>query len=756
MIFLTNMDQSEKVITYWFEGSLNVNYKSKWFPTGSDEIQHRADVEISSNFKDLLNAAMNNELEGWKVVNIKSHLALIIILDQFSRHIFRLENYPINHSSRVLADSMAVMLSEEIMTITEWKTKLTTSEFVFSLMPFRHSPTIDRLTFILSLIDERKLIETEYHSIEFLQKFRKQTLRRLQTLQDRAKALAAESILEKEEFQTDEKDIFTNKLVISIEKFLKENMISMKSNYDEEKKTGESVAVSLSGGVDSMIILKILVVLKHHQKLPIQDIVAIHIDYANRLESNQEADYLEYYCKKYNIIFIKRIISEVSRESAMSGATSVNRSDYEQISRDIRYNLYKEVCNNYHIAGVFLGHHLGDIQENVLSNVMRGVSVLSLGGMVANGITNGAVVWRPLLDHPKTDIFAFAHKYGVPYFRDTTPSWSTRGKLRNQLVPLLIEMYGPGCLPNLATLAGDSQHTRQMLHHAIYEPFLKTVQRYQGGLVVQLNAYRKEPYGLYFWKEMLKELMHSMGMSLVRESAVSCFMKRLQGGDHVLSGSDELPPIVCGWIELRKGFQSYITPAGELVIFKDGLISSVDGNNKGKGKSKKKQSNMVITSVDSMPQQLQEDSYCWPANIRIGIDDLMINASASAAVSVRLGSWSLRIRRGEVGEGANEAEVIPQQRILLNPKDLLNGMFSYNISYDWCQGDGVELGVYSDCRDPEAVSTMAEVYPVFAIGGMDLRLRCGLPLLVPIVTTGDHNGAETHRITLALQYSCCL
>ena len=43
--------------------------------------------------------------------------------------------------------------------------------------------------------------------------------------------------------------------------------------------------------------------------------------------------------------------------------------------------------------------------------------------------------------YPKVDIFAFAHGHGVPYFKDTTPDWSTRGKLRTKLLPLLEDMY---------------------------------------------------------------------------------------------------------------------------------------------------------------------------------------------------------------------------------------------------------------------------------------------------------------------------
>jgi tRNA(Ile)-lysidine synthase TilS/MesJ len=50
----------------------------------------------------------------------------------------------------------------------------------------------------------------------------------------------------------------------------------------------------------------------------------------------------------------------------------------------------------------------------------------------------------PMLPYNKRGIFAYAHAYGVPYFKDSTPAWSTRGKLRNQLQPLLQHVYGEG------------------------------------------------------------------------------------------------------------------------------------------------------------------------------------------------------------------------------------------------------------------------------------------------------------------------
>ncbi len=80
-----------------------------------------------------------------------------------------------------------------------------------------------------------------------------------------------------------------------------------------------------------------------------------------------------------------RRVDEVTR-----GVT--NRDEYEKVARDIRYAFYKQcmaqasattdsvskvdsdVNNNINkvvLSGVIFGHHEGDVQENVISNVMR-------------------------------------------------------------------------------------------------------------------------------------------------------------------------------------------------------------------------------------------------------------------------------------------------------------------------------------------------------------------------------------------------
>ena len=125
-----------------------------------------------------------------------------------------------------------------------------------------------------------------------------------------------------------------------------------------------------------MVILKALTLIRP----PSAKITCLHIDYANRPESAKEADFLiswvELIRKGYpqipqtevsnnirNCELLIRRIDEVTR-----GVT--DRMEYEKVSRNIRYGMYREALA-LSGGGVMLGHHMDDLRENVVSNVMR-------------------------------------------------------------------------------------------------------------------------------------------------------------------------------------------------------------------------------------------------------------------------------------------------------------------------------------------------------------------------------------------------
>jgi tRNA(Ile)-lysidine synthetase-like protein len=441
-----------------------------------------------------------------------------------------------------------------------------------------------------------------------------------------------------------------------------------------------------------MVISKILVLLQRHNK-NINKIVAVHIDYANRDESGQEADYVEGWCSRLGIVFYKRVINEVTR-----GIT--NRDEYEKVSRDIRYGFYQEIIALEKCDAVIFGHHKGDVQENVISNVMHGLSPLALSGMSEIGVANNVTVWRPLLAYSKDDIYTFAHQYGVPYFKDTTPSWSTRGKLRKLLVPLLIDMYGEGCLNNLTSLAHQSDESRALVHNAIYQPFLNSISRKRCGISVNVIKFLHQP--LMFWKEMLKEIMHSMSMSMVREKSVQNFIERLQ---RLVQTKNIENTGNSGWIELRKLFYSYIDEKGTLIVFKENVFAPI--------------TEKIIRKTSQEKYQMWDrlQRYSLPAE--------------KESIEIKLGSWMVEVTH--LVECVDENEVQQLDQII----DLLTGEFSYYITFPVHTYS--QLGVYVDYKyDQKDLITASdtEVYSVFDSSFLtkkDMRIKRGLPFLVPLI-----------------------
>jgi uncharacterized protein (DUF924 family) len=172
------------ILTFWFAGDQQYNYKHKWFPEGI--LQVEADTYIFSNYSKYLAYALDGRLSHWKQQSIDSAIALIILCDQFSRHIFRYQQVPSDSPDRQQADKIALDTADYLRTFPE-ATNLPMSRFIFSLMPLRHSATTERLNNVMQHLSDKEKAEGSAH--ELLNRFRKQTIRRLQHLQDREKVL---------------------------------------------------------------------------------------------------------------------------------------------------------------------------------------------------------------------------------------------------------------------------------------------------------------------------------------------------------------------------------------------------------------------------------------------------------------------------------------------------------------------------------------------------------------------------------------
>ena len=93
-----------------------------------------------------------------------------------------------------------------------------------------------------------------------------------------------------------------------------------------------ALVVSLSGGVDSMVLVHVLLALRAARGYQYA-VHAVHIDYGNRVESAAEAAFVQRWCKDRGVSLRVRRVDEVRR-----GTTA--RDEYERESRKIRFAEY--------------------------------------------------------------------------------------------------------------------------------------------------------------------------------------------------------------------------------------------------------------------------------------------------------------------------------------------------------------------------------------------------------------------------------
>ncbi|CAI5747310.1 unnamed protein product [Peronospora destructor] len=548
------MTEAQNVLQYWFSGDQTELHRSKWFPIKDSDQQHQIDNEIAHRFGSLLARAEAGDLESWRLESPDTCVALILVLDQFSRHLYRNCNVAANVEQLKRNDAHALAIVEHNLLANCWHETLPVPHFVFALMPLRHSPTPERLDGALGAIEIRRQLQQQHG--ELLEKFRRTTTGRLQHLRgsliDLTNDTLDKDILERAFMETDESDMHKNRLYRTMDEYLQQ----MKA-YNHSH-----MAVSLSGGVDSMVVAYLL------HKLSAKHggftVVAVHLDYGNRPESKAECDYVRRWSERFGMVFHVRRIDEAKR-------ATMRRDDYERLSREIRYTTYAEVMQKYDIPGMCFGHHRGDVQENVISNMMKGLSLLYLNGMQASSTVNGVRIWRPLLELDKDVIFMFAHRYGVPYFKDTTPKWSTRGKVRNHLVPLLQDIYGDGFLNNLSALGAESTQCAELVNSQVLVPIMKSVGQSDVAVWLDCGLLSDQPF--FIWKEVFRQVCHSiMGNSTVREKPLHELiqkLERLKAGPAGKSKHKNKNAEVGSWVTLKKANRSFLTKDKQLIIFRD-------------------------------------------------------------------------------------------------------------------------------------------------------------------------------------------
>ena len=161
-----SLTQTNDILTFWFP---NNNYNKFWF-----EKNEEIDIFINNNFKELINYVNSYDINDIIYYNKNEILAIIILLDQFSRNIQRIDITFKVYDMTLKAYELSQIWIKNKYYLTE-----SIQHTVFALMPLRHINKITDYILILNILDEIKHI---YKNNEIYKKFIYQTKKRFELL----------------------------------------------------------------------------------------------------------------------------------------------------------------------------------------------------------------------------------------------------------------------------------------------------------------------------------------------------------------------------------------------------------------------------------------------------------------------------------------------------------------------------------------------------------------------------------------------
>lgn len=182
------------------------------------------------------------------------------------------------------------------------------------------------------------------------------------------------------------------------------------------------VIVALSGGADSVALLRVLLELGY-------DCLAAHCNFHLRGDESTR-----------DMKFVQRLCAELDVDLAVTDFDVAARrretgESVEMACRSLRYEWFDGLLERERAQAIAVGHHREDNVETLLLNMLRGTGPRGLCGMRHR---NGYVV-RPMLDCSRTDIEDYLHSKGADWVDDSSNASCDyrRNRLRNNIIPAI-------------------------------------------------------------------------------------------------------------------------------------------------------------------------------------------------------------------------------------------------------------------------------------------------------------------------------
>ncbi len=205
---------------------------------------------------------------------------------------------------------------------------------------------------------------------------------------------------------------------------------------------GDRLGVAVSGGADSVVLLRLLnqLIARFHFELAV-----VHINHRLRGEESDRDEQ-----------FVRDFATRLALPMYVESAAPPSSDNLEQAARDQRREFFARLCNEGLVTRVALGHTLSDQAETVLFRMIRGTGLTGLAGMLP--VSSDGLI-RPLLEITRDEVRNYASCQGLLWREDVSNEQREfrRNFIRLELLPLLRAAFHDRVEHGLANLASLAQ-----------------------------------------------------------------------------------------------------------------------------------------------------------------------------------------------------------------------------------------------------------------------------------------------------------
>ena len=259
---------------------------------------------------------------------------------------------------------------------------------------------------------------------------------------------------------------------------------------DEEREflAQQPVLVALSGGADSVALLRVLLAAGC-------DCRAAHCNFHLRgEESMRDEQFVRDLCQRLDVPLTVKDFDVTAYQCEHGGSV-------EMACRELRYTWFEQERQRQGCSVIAIAHHADDQVETFFLNLLRGTGAKGLSGMQR---LNGHI-WRPLLGVSRNDLLEYLSSLGQDYVTDSTNAQNDyrRNQLRNIVLPVIEQQFPSSdrrILDTMDNLARDHALLNALVNDILPDERhfdIETVrQRHRGGTTRAFGAaiQRKRPF----------------------------------------------------------------------------------------------------------------------------------------------------------------------------------------------------------------------------------------------------------------------